>query len=213
VGDLKLAYAQFEELESFSRFGARLDEETRKVIEHGRRIRACLKQPEFSPVPVEAQIAVLLAMGAALFDPVPLERMKEAEQALQTAVASLPPQVRVRLRSPEKLGPQDRESILKIVRDALAPFQPQPAPQAKTEEPKPGPTPSKVNPQPEDAKKTKPEAKAENHQEAKPKTPSIPKPSPRVDPVSIPTPTELKKEPEPVVSVPAPAQAKSVEKT
>ena len=44
AGDLKLAYAQFEELETFARFGARLDENTRKIIEHGRRIRACLKQ-------------------------------------------------------------------------------------------------------------------------------------------------------------------------
>jgi len=39
AGDLKLAYAQFEELETFARFGARLDEGTRKIIEHGRRIR------------------------------------------------------------------------------------------------------------------------------------------------------------------------------
>ena len=52
AGDLKLAYAQFEERESFSRFGARLDEEARKIIEHGRRIRACLEQPEFAPVSV-----------------------------------------------------------------------------------------------------------------------------------------------------------------
>ena len=68
AGDLKLAYAQFEELETFARFGARLDEDTRKIIEHGRRIRACLKQPEFAPVSVPAQIAVLLALTAELFD-------------------------------------------------------------------------------------------------------------------------------------------------
>ena len=64
AGDLKLAYAQFEELETFSRFGARLDEETRKSIEHGRRIRACLKQAEFTPVTVPAQVATLLALNA-----------------------------------------------------------------------------------------------------------------------------------------------------
>src|SRR6202044_21979 len=78
AGDLKLAYSQFEELETFSRFGAHLDEATRKIIEHGRRIRACLKQPEFSPVSVPAQIAVLLALTAELFDQVPLEQMTEA---------------------------------------------------------------------------------------------------------------------------------------
>ncbi|MEP7366583.1 MAG: alternate F1F0 ATPase, F1 subunit alpha, partial [Acidobacteriota bacterium] len=68
AGDLKLAYSQFEELETFSRFGARLDEETRKTIEHGQRIRACLKQPAFDPVPVPSQIAVLLALTEGLFD-------------------------------------------------------------------------------------------------------------------------------------------------
>ena len=77
AGDLKLAYAQFEELETFSRFGARLDEDTRKIIEHGRRIRACLKQPEFAPVSVPAQIAVLLALTAKLFDRVPLDQMTD----------------------------------------------------------------------------------------------------------------------------------------
>ncbi len=55
AGDLKLAYSQFEELESFARFGARLDEATRKVIDHGRRIRACLKQSEFASVGVPSQ--------------------------------------------------------------------------------------------------------------------------------------------------------------
>ena len=84
-GDLKLAYAQFEELETFARFGTRLDETTRKVIEHGRRIRACLKQPEFQPVSVPGQIAVLLALTGRLFDDVPLEKMREAELALRKA--------------------------------------------------------------------------------------------------------------------------------
>jgi F-type H+/Na+-transporting ATPase subunit alpha len=64
AGDLKLAYAQFEELETFARFGARMDDDTRKIIDHGRRIRACLKQPEFAPVSVPEQIAVLLALTA-----------------------------------------------------------------------------------------------------------------------------------------------------
>src|SRR5471030_600328 len=75
AGDLKLAYAQFEELETFARFGARLDEATRQLIEHGRRIRACLKQPELSPISMPAQIAVLLALTAQLFDCVALDRM------------------------------------------------------------------------------------------------------------------------------------------
>jgi F-type H+-transporting ATPase subunit alpha len=131
AGDLKLSYAQFEELESFSRFGARLDEHTRQVIDHGRRIRACLKQPEFSPVSVPAQIAVLLALAANLFDAVPLDQMKDAEHALCEAAPDIPADVRGRLDTAAELSPADRETILAIAAKALARFQPSPVPEQK----------------------------------------------------------------------------------
>ena len=127
AGDLKLAYAQFEELETFARFGTRLDESTRKTIEHGRRIRTCLKQPEFEPVSVPAQIAVLLALTGRLFDSVPLEKMREAELALRKAAAELPADLVQRLTSAEVLSSSDREAILQLARDMLAPFQDKPA--------------------------------------------------------------------------------------
>ena len=122
AGDLKLAYAQFEELETFARFGARLDEDTRKIIEHGRRIRACLKQPEFAPVSVPAQIAVLLALTAKLFDPVPLDQMTDAEHAVHEAAASIPAEVCARFETADKLSDEDRKTIIDIARQALARF-------------------------------------------------------------------------------------------
>ena len=124
AGDLKLAYAQFEELETFSRFGARLDEPTRKIIEHGRRIRACLKQPECAPVSVPAQIAVLLALGADLFDAVPLGQMPDAERAVQSAAETIPTEVRGRLDTADALSDEDRKTIIEIAGQALGPFQP-----------------------------------------------------------------------------------------
>jgi len=124
VGDLKLAYAQFEELETFARFGARLDDNTRRIIEHGRRIRACLMQPEFAPVSMTEQIAVLLALSEKLFDAVPLERMTAAEQAVREAVADIPAEVRARFESAKKLSEEDRALIIQIASNALASFQP-----------------------------------------------------------------------------------------
>ncbi len=126
AGDLKLAYAQFEELETFARFGARLDEETRNIIEHGRRIRACLKQPEFAPVTVPAQIAILLAVTAGFFDKVSLERMTNAEQAVRMAAADIPGDVIERLGTAKQLSNKDRETIIDIARQALVDFQPKP---------------------------------------------------------------------------------------
>jgi F-type H+-transporting ATPase subunit alpha len=123
AGDLKLAYAQFEELESFARFGARLDEVSRKIIEHGRRIRACLKQPEFSPVTVAGQITLLLALTAGVLDAVPIERMSEAEQLLFKAGAQLPAEILARLASAEPLSDADRQSIVDLARPLLLALQ------------------------------------------------------------------------------------------
>jgi F-type H+/Na+-transporting ATPase subunit alpha len=135
AGDLKLAYAQFEELETFARFGARLDEDTRKIIEHGRRIRACLKQSEFAPVSVPAQIAVLVALTAELFDRVPLDQMTDAERAVHEAAANIPADVCARFESAAELNAEDRKTIIDLARQALARFQlkPDATPEAKAE--------------------------------------------------------------------------------
>ena len=126
AGDLKLAYAQFEELETFARFGARLDDDTRQRIEHGRRIRACLKQPEFAPVSVPEQIAILLALTAKLFDPVPIERMTEAEDAVRAAAAAIPAEISARFESADTLGDEDRTAVIETARKALEGFLPKP---------------------------------------------------------------------------------------
>jgi F-type H+-transporting ATPase subunit alpha len=123
AGSLKLAYAQFEELETFARFGARLDEHTRKIITHGQRIRACLKQPEFTPISVPEQITVLLALLAGLLDSVPLDKIPDAERALREATAEIPVEVHRRFFSADKLTDEDRGAVLKIAGNALAPFQ------------------------------------------------------------------------------------------
>lgn len=132
-GDLKLSYAQFEELETFARFGARLDDNTRKIIQHGRRIRACLKQQEFTPVSMIEQIAVLLALTANLFDSVPLEKMTLAENAVQIAAEDIPVDVRARLDGGQKLSEEDRATVLQLADDALALFQPSQNPKVKYE--------------------------------------------------------------------------------
>jgi F-type H+/Na+-transporting ATPase subunit alpha len=180
AGDLKLAYAQFEELETFARFGARLDDDTRKIIEHGRRIRACLKQPEFSPVSVPAQITVLLALTANLFDPVPLEKMTEAAHAVQAAAEKIPAEVNARLETAAKLSDEDKKTIVEIARKVLAPYQPKPEPKPEVKiEPKAetkddGKVQTDANPKPEVKAEPKSEIKPEPQAEIKPKPGTIP---------------------------------------
>lgn len=90
AGDLRLSYSQFQELESFARFGTRLDERTRQTLEHGHRVREVLKQDQFSALSVGEQIAILLCTSKGLLDPVPLERMVEAQRRIVERIRSDP---------------------------------------------------------------------------------------------------------------------------
>ena len=166
TGNLKLAYSQFEELETFSRFGTRLDENTRKIIEHGKRIRVCLKQNELHPMPVPEQIVILLALSGGLFDVVPVNKVQEAEAALQKIITELPKEVLNRLLSDNDLSDTDRKIILKIASDTLAPFKDKPEPESETE--------SKPKPKNE----PEPEPKSASETETKPKPKKEPEPEP-----------------------------------
>lgn len=73
---LRLEYAQFLELEVFTRFGTMVDERTRKVIEHGRRIRAVLRQRQFAPLTLGEEAALLLALSEGVLDGLPLDRVE-----------------------------------------------------------------------------------------------------------------------------------------
>jgi len=80
AGTLKLDQAQFRELEAFSKFGSDLDAATKLTIERGRRNLEILKQPQFSPVPVEEQIAIIIASTRGFMDKVAVVRVREFQK-------------------------------------------------------------------------------------------------------------------------------------
>jgi F-type H+/Na+-transporting ATPase subunit alpha len=126
AGPLKLGYAQFEELEAFSRFGSRLDEHTRSVLLHGQRIRACLKQAQFQAASVLEQIMLLTALTSGQLDAIPLEKTGAAEKALRDAVTQIPSHISEHFRGAgQGAGPvtgSDREFVAKVIATALGPF-------------------------------------------------------------------------------------------
>lgn len=122
AGDLRLIYTQFEELEVFSRFGTRLDEATRDAIERGRRVREILKQPQFEPIPVAEQIAVLAAVTGGLFDDLSLEQVAEAEREVRTAVREKLPVLCDRIHAGEKIAEADLQELRKVARAAIESF-------------------------------------------------------------------------------------------
>ncbi|AHM61032.1 proton translocating ATP synthase, F1 subunit alpha [Flammeovirgaceae bacterium 311] len=79
AGTLKLDQAQFRELEAFAKFGSDLDPATQRTIDRGRANLEILKQAQYSPVPVEEQVAIIFATTKGLVDKVPVNRVKEFE--------------------------------------------------------------------------------------------------------------------------------------
>ncbi len=80
AGTLKLDQAQFRELEAFAKFGSDLDAATMAVLEKGRRNVEILKQPQYSPMRVEHQIAIIYCGTHNLLKDVPVEKVTEFEE-------------------------------------------------------------------------------------------------------------------------------------
>lgn len=80
AGTLKIAQAQFRELESFTKFGGDIDPVTARTIDTGRKNERLLVQPQYSPVPVEEQVAVIYCGVNGLLEKVPIDKVAEFEK-------------------------------------------------------------------------------------------------------------------------------------
>ena len=79
AGRLRLDLAQYRELEAFAQFGSELDQATQRQLARGARVVEVLKQPQYRPMPVEKQIAIIYAVTNGQLDEVPVERIREWE--------------------------------------------------------------------------------------------------------------------------------------
>ena len=120
AGDLRLSYSQFEELEAFSRFGTRLDDDTRKTLERGRRVREVLKQPQYAPLSVSEQIAALVAVNRGVFDELDVKELAEAERRVGKTVKEELSDVCDRIERGEELAVEDMESLFTAAQRAVA---------------------------------------------------------------------------------------------
>jgi F-type H+/Na+-transporting ATPase subunit alpha len=82
AGRIKGDLAQFRELAAFAQFGSDLDAKTQGILERGKRVVEIFKQPQFDPIPVEVQAAVLWAVQNNFFDDVAVEKVKDCQNKL-----------------------------------------------------------------------------------------------------------------------------------
>jgi F-type H+/Na+-transporting ATPase subunit alpha len=79
---VKLDLAQFRELAAFAQFGSDLDAASQAKIERGKRVVEVFKQPQYNPVPVEVQVAILWAVQNSYLDDVAVDRLKDFQAKL-----------------------------------------------------------------------------------------------------------------------------------
>src|SRR5688572_1330051 len=80
AGPLRLSLAQFRELEAFAQFGSDLDATTQRQLARGGRLVEILKQPQYQPVPVERQVAIIFAVTNGYLDDVPVNHIRQWER-------------------------------------------------------------------------------------------------------------------------------------
>ena len=119
AGNLRLMYSQFEELESFARFGTQLDDETRIKLTRGQRVREILKQREHQHLNVPEQVAALLAATEGLLDNIAPDDVTAAEETVQNAVQKFEPDLCERIRAGADLSQDDRDALIATMRRAL----------------------------------------------------------------------------------------------
>jgi F-type H+-transporting ATPase subunit alpha len=115
AGALRLEYAQFLELEVFTRFGAMVDERTTQTIEHGRRIRAILTQAEYGPLRLAQQVALLLAVAEGSLDGLPVGRMDSFRSELSRFLQQQCAPVLARIEQTGELSDEDRQELVRAI--------------------------------------------------------------------------------------------------
>ncbi|MEX5563601.1 F0F1 ATP synthase subunit alpha [Pseudophaeobacter sp. 1A16562] len=124
AGDLRLYYAQFEELETFARFGTQIDAETRQRLDRGLRVREILKQREHQLLEVADQIAALLAATEGLFDAIPADRVSDAGLHAARAARRTCPEICDAIEGGAPLDPAQRAALITAMQAALTGFYP-----------------------------------------------------------------------------------------
>ena len=110
--------AQFRDLEAFARFGSDLDKATQRQLERGKRSVQVLIQKQYSPVPVERQVAAIYAVSKGFADTVPVDKISEYEEKLMQEIEMSAPQIFEQIRA--KKWTDEVQSALKEVSEKVA---------------------------------------------------------------------------------------------
>jgi F-type H+/Na+-transporting ATPase subunit alpha len=118
AGTLRLALAQYRDLAAFAQFGSDLDKATQAQLSRGQRLTEILKQPQYSPMPVEQMVLIIWTADKGLTDDIAIEDLKKFEQGLQAFVENTHGSILEKIRDRKKLD----EEIETEMRTAVMEF-------------------------------------------------------------------------------------------
>ena len=115
AGSIKLELAQFREMEAFAQFGSDLDAATQKLLNRGARLTELLKQPQYSPLPVEEQVVTLFAGVNGYLDDVPTGDVTRFEQQFLGEMRAKHADLLAVIRSEKKLSDDTSDKLKSIL--------------------------------------------------------------------------------------------------
>jgi F-type H+-transporting ATPase subunit alpha len=115
AGTLRLDLAQYRELAAFAQFGSDLDKATQQQLTRGERLVEILKQPQYKPLPMEKQVAILFAGTRGFLDEVPVDMLDEYEEMLYSHIEQNAPAVFDGLREKQEIDSELEELMSKTL--------------------------------------------------------------------------------------------------
>ncbi|MDQ3555233.1 MAG: F0F1 ATP synthase subunit alpha, partial [Gemmatimonadota bacterium] len=116
AGPLKLELAQFRALEAFASFGSELDSATQRQLARGERAVEVMKQPQYSPVPVENQVAIIYALTQGHLDDVEVEQVRSWERDFHIFLRTQRPQVLDAIRESRQISEDSERALIDAIR-------------------------------------------------------------------------------------------------
>src|SRR5687767_2813882 len=142
AGRLRLDLAQYRDLAAFAMFASDLDKATQSMLARGQRLVEILKQKQYSPLPVEKQIAILFAATNGYLDAFPVSDARRYEEELYTFLETRHPQVLKDIAEKKDLKGELTDTVKAVLQEFAEVFQPataEPAPPPKKDAPEPAP--------------------------------------------------------------------------
>ncbi|MBR4098321.1 MAG: F0F1 ATP synthase subunit alpha, partial [Campylobacter sp.] len=121
-GTLRLDLAQYRELQAFAQFASDLDESSRKQLERGQRMVEVLKQPPYSPLPVENQVVIIFAGSNGYLDDLPVSAVTKFEAELYPYIEAKYPDIFEQIRNKKALDKDIEEALDKALNEFKAIF-------------------------------------------------------------------------------------------